>query len=48
MAEGRFDEALQILKAGAKTNKNTLPPDEEIMEMMKAIAADVSEFVLCN
>jgi len=40
MAEGRFDEALQILKAGAKTNNNSLPPDEEIMEMMKSIAAD--------
>jgi len=40
MAEGRFDEALHILKNGAKTNKKQLPPDDELMEMLKAISAD--------
>ena len=43
MAEGRLDEAIAILKNGAKTNNKTLPPDEELMEMLTAIAADVSE-----
>ena len=46
MAEGRFDEALHILKNGAKTNKKQLPPDDELMEMLKAISADVSSFNL--
>ena len=46
MAEGRFDEALHILKNGAKTNKKKLPSDDELMEMMKAISADVSFFSL--
>jgi len=40
MAEGRLDEALQILKSGAKTNKKQLPPDDELMEMLVSIAAD--------
>lgn len=35
MAEGRFEEALKILKDGAKTNGNTLPPDEELLDMME-------------
>ena len=43
VAEGRLDEAIAILKNGAKTNNKTLPPDEELMEMLTAIAADVSE-----
>ena len=42
MAEGRFDEALKILKDGAKTNKKQLPSDDELMEMMRSICADVS------
>ena len=46
MAEGRFDEALHILKNGAKTNKKQLPPDDELMDMLKAISADVSSFNL--
>ena len=46
MAEGRFDEALHILKNGAKTNKKQLPPDDELMEMLKAISADVSSLSL--
>jgi len=40
MAEGRFDEAMAILKAGAKRNKKQLPSDDELMEMMKSISAD--------
>jgi len=40
VAEGRLDEAIAILKNGAKTNNKTLPPDEELMEMLTAIAAD--------
>ena len=43
VAEGRLDEALVILKNGAKTNNKQLPPDDELMEMLTAIAADVSE-----
>ena len=34
---GRFDEALKILKGGAKTNKKTLPPDNEILDLMEKI-----------
>ena len=34
---GRFDEALQILKGGAKVNKKTLPPDNEILDLMEKI-----------
>ena len=41
MAEGRFEEALAILKKGADTNNNTLPPDEEIIEMMRKIKEQV-------
>lgn len=43
MAEGRFDEALKILKDGAKTNNRTLPPDDELLEMMKSIAEEEEE-----
>ena len=42
VAEGRLDEAVAILKNGAKTNNKQLPPDDELMEMLTAIAADVS------
>ena len=48
MAEGRLDEALAILKNGAKTNNKQLPPDDELMEMLTAIAADVSENFFSN
>ena len=41
MAEGRFQEALKIMKAGAKANGNTLPSDGEILEMMEAIHLQV-------
>lgn len=42
MAEGRFEEAIKILKNGAKTNKrsNDMPSDEELLEMMRVIKAD--------
>ena len=42
MAEGRFEEALKILKNGAKVNDRSMPSDEELLEMMKAIKEDVS------
>ena len=52
VAEGRLDEALAILKNGAKTNNKQLPPDDELMEMLTAIAADVSKnifsFISCR
>ena len=51
VAEGRLEEALAILKNGAKTNNKQLPPDDELMEMLTAIAADVSEniyFLILN
>ncbi len=35
MAEARFEEALKILKDGARMNGRTLPPDEELLEMME-------------
>ena len=37
VTKGRFDEALKILKAGAKMNKKTLPSDNEMIEMMEKI-----------
>jgi len=40
MAEGRFDEAIKILRDGAKTNGRTLPSDDELREMMQAIKDD--------
>ena len=43
MAEGRFEEALKILKGGAKINGRTLPPDDEILEMMRAINEEEEE-----
>lgn len=42
MAEGRFQEALKIMKDGAKTNGNTLPSDGEILEMMESIHQEVA------
>merc|ERR1711981_69164 len=42
---GRFDEALKILKAGAKVNKKTLPPDNEILDMMEKIKQQDEEEV---
>ena len=42
MAEGRFDEAIKILRDGAKCNDRTLPSDDELREMMQAIKEDVS------
>jgi hypothetical protein len=35
MAEGRFDEAIAILKQGAKANGKTLPPDSVLYEMVE-------------
>ena len=42
---GRFDEALKILKGGAKVNKKTLPPDSELLDMMEKVkqAAELEE-----
>merc|ERR1719288_149434 len=40
MAEGRFEEAIKILKGGAKCNDRTLPSDDELLEMMQAIKED--------
>ena len=37
VTKGRFDEALKILKTGAKMNKRTLPSDNEMIEMMEKI-----------
>ena len=37
VTKGRFDEALKILKTGAKMNKKTLPSDNEMIEMMEKI-----------
>ena len=37
VTKGRFDEALKILKGGAKMNKRQLPPDNEMLEMMEKI-----------
>ena len=48
VAEGRLDEAVAILKNGAKTNNKQLPPDDELMEMLTAIAADVSENIFSH
>jgi hypothetical protein len=41
MAEGRLEEALVILKEGAKTNRKTLPPDSELREMMEKFRSQV-------
>jgi len=43
MAEGRLDEALKILKDGAKTNGRTLPSDQELLEMMRSINEEEEE-----
>ena len=41
MAEGRYEEALVILKHGAKANRRTLPPDSEMREMMERFKTQV-------
>ena len=38
MVNGRFEEALEVLKKGAKFNGTTLRSDEEILRVMEAIA----------
>ncbi len=43
MAEGRFEEALVILKVGAKANRRTLPPDSELREMMETFKLQVKD-----
>lgn len=43
LAEGRFEEALKILKSGAKVNDRTLPSDEELLEMMRKINEEEEE-----
>jgi OCT family organic cation transporter-like MFS transporter 4/5 len=40
---GRFDEALKILKGGAKVNKMTLPPDSELLDMMEKVKQSAEE-----
>merc|ERR1719507_3009994 len=37
VVQGRDDEALKILKDGAKYNKATLPPDDQIKDLMRRI-----------
>merc|ERR1719189_2286453 len=37
VSKGRYDEALKILKGGAKMNKKQLPSDNEMLEMMEKI-----------
>ena len=46
MAEGRYEEALVILKQGAKANRGTLPPDAELREMMERFKSQVRSFYL--
>jgi len=41
MAEGRYEEALAILKQGAKANNRTLPPDSELREMVEKFKSQV-------
>ena len=41
IAEGRYEEALKILKDGARTNGNTLPSDQELLDMMETIHSQV-------
>ena len=43
MNAGRFDEAIKILKDGAKANGNSLPPDEELMDIMERFRAQEEE-----
>jgi OCT family organic cation transporter-like MFS transporter 4/5 len=43
MAEGRFEEALVILKQGAKANRRTLPSDSELREMMERFKSQEEE-----
>lgn len=43
ISKGRFDEALKILKGGAKTNKMTMPPDNEILDMMEKVKQQSEE-----
>jgi hypothetical protein len=45
VSKGRFDEALKILKGGAKINKKTLPSDNEILDMMEKIKQQDEEEV---
>ena len=37
ITQGRFKEALKILKKGAATNNHTLPPDDEVLGIMEKI-----------
>ena len=39
MVQGRDDEALKILKDGAKYNKATLPPDDQIKESILMVGS---------
>lgn len=43
MGEGRIDEALVILKKGAEINGRTLPPDDELREMLSNIYEEDKE-----
>ena len=43
VTEGRFEEALAILKDGAKSNNKALPSDSELMEMLTSIKAQVTD-----
>jgi len=48
MAEGRLEEALVVLKEGAKTNRKTLPPDSELREMMEKFRSQVKKMRLSS
>ena len=43
LGERRFEEALKIMKEGAKANGKTLPSDEEMMDMFEKFAAQEAE-----
>ena len=34
LVQGRFDEALEVLRQGARWNRRQMPPDEEVLKLM--------------
>lgn len=40
--KGRTKEVLEILKSGAKINGNSLPPDNEMLELLDQVGRKVS------
>jgi len=43
ISENRFQEALDVLKDAAKVNGNTLPPDDELLPALEALAQEESK-----